>query len=266
MDQKPVIGSLTVAESVEADPALAPRPLLHSFKVWFLVDLVVLAAAELQLYVFSGDTERFFAWTIGVPLTAAFLGAGYWSAMPLVYYASRQPLWAHARLAVFGVFTFVVMSLAVTLLHLDKFHLSAGTANAQVAAWLWMAIYVSVPILLLILTVLQLRVPGTEPASLAPLPLDQSGLRGAGPGAAGVGRGAFGGTHGFLLAMAADSIDRPSDRRLALRARRRRRAIRMGERLRPGARSSHFIRVGGVLQLLAVARFSNTLQWGEPTR
>jgi hypothetical protein len=35
--------------------------------------------AGIQLFVLTEHTDRFFAWTIGVPLTAAFLGAGYWA-------------------------------------------------------------------------------------------------------------------------------------------------------------------------------------------
>jgi hypothetical protein len=31
--------------------------------------------AGLQLFVFATETDRFFAWTIASPLTAAFLGA-----------------------------------------------------------------------------------------------------------------------------------------------------------------------------------------------
>ena len=31
----------------------------------------------LLLYLLAGDTDVYFAWTIGIELTAAFLGAGY---------------------------------------------------------------------------------------------------------------------------------------------------------------------------------------------
>lgn len=39
--------------------------------------LPLLFIAGVQLFVFSEQTDYYFAWTIGLPLTAAFLSAGY---------------------------------------------------------------------------------------------------------------------------------------------------------------------------------------------
>lgn len=266
MQNEPDIRSCTTAEPPAPGLVPEPRPLIHSYKMWFLVDLPVLAAAGWLLYVLSGQTERFFAWTIGVPLTAAFLGAGYSAAMPLMYYASRQSFWAHARLAVFGVFTFTVFSLATTLLYLDKFHLSEGTATSQVVAWLWLAIYVSVPLLLLILTVLQLRIPGTEPARRALLPLWTRAVFAV--------QALVLVVSGVALFVAPAASFWPwqltplTGRAIA--------AWLFGLAVTAGqsAWENDFARVrgalisfgaGGVLQLFAVARFSNALQWGEPS-
>ena len=47
---------------------------------WLLFAAAVLVLlAGLQLFVFTGRTGAFFAWTIANPLAAAFLGAGYWA-------------------------------------------------------------------------------------------------------------------------------------------------------------------------------------------
>jgi uncharacterized integral membrane protein len=57
------------------------------FTRWFirLVALPLLFIAGVQLFILSEQTEFYFAWTISLPLTAAFLGAGYWAAMGVAY-------------------------------------------------------------------------------------------------------------------------------------------------------------------------------------
>jgi hypothetical protein len=139
-------------------------------RVWLLIDSVLVLVAGIQLFVFTAHTERLFAWTITPPLTAAFLGASYWASLPLVYLSSRRTTWAQARLAVFGVLVFTILTTVATLLHLDRFHLSGPTQGAQFAAWTWLAVYAVVPLALLALLILQLRLLGGDPARRAPLP------------------------------------------------------------------------------------------------
>src|SRR5688500_487140 len=88
----------------------------HRIKILFI--------AGIQLYILSEQTEYYFAWTISLPLTAAFLGAGYWAAMGYAYMnwwddptvaARSTGLTAIAATLILGITTF---------LHLDKFHLS----------------------------------------------------------------------------------------------------------------------------------------------
>jgi hypothetical protein len=131
---------------------------------------ILVLGAGFQLYVFTGDTERFFAWTINPPLTAAFLGAGYWASCLLQFLASRERSWAGARVAVPAVLIFTTLTLVVTLVHLDRFHFQSGHASARIATWAWLAIYVGVPPVLLALLVRQLRTPGRDPARGKPLP------------------------------------------------------------------------------------------------
>ena len=58
---------------------------------------VLVLLAGIELFAFTGRTDRFFAWTIASPLSAAFLGAGYWAAVAIEALAGRQRLWANAR-------------------------------------------------------------------------------------------------------------------------------------------------------------------------
>ena len=131
--------------------------------------LVLLAG--LQLFVFPERTEEFFAWTIDVPLTAAFLGAGYGASVALEWLAARERLWANARIAVPSVFVFTTLTLVATLVHLDLFHLDSSIdLSTRVVTWAWIAIYVSVPVLLVVLFVNQVRMSGDDPPRALPIP------------------------------------------------------------------------------------------------
>lgn len=136
-----------------------------------LVAAVLVALAGAQLFVFPDRTDRYFSWTIGVPLTAAFLGAGYWASVPLEWLSGRARLWADCRPSVAGVFVFTCLTLVATLLHLDLFHLGPEfSAGTRAVTWAWMAIYVVVPLAFVVALAGQLRRPGTDPPRAAPLP------------------------------------------------------------------------------------------------
>jgi len=139
---------------------------------WLLYTAAVLVLlAGLQLFVFTGRTGTFFAWTIANPLAAAFLGGGYWASVSIEALAGRQAVWANARIAVPTVFVFTVLTLAATLLHLGQFHLGNHfAAGTRIVTWAWLAIYVLVPLLMLIVLTVQARTPGADPPRSAPLP------------------------------------------------------------------------------------------------
>ena len=71
--------------------------------------------AGLQLTIFTEQTATYFAWTISTPLTAAFLGASYWAAVPVEVIAARQSTWATARVAVPAIWLFTTLTLVATL-------------------------------------------------------------------------------------------------------------------------------------------------------
>ncbi len=84
----------------------------------------------LQLTVFPLRTADWFAWTIDVPMTAVFLGAAYWSSAVLEIAGARSPGWGRARLTVWTVLVFTTLTLVVTLVHLDTFHLGPDHPRA----------------------------------------------------------------------------------------------------------------------------------------
>lgn len=106
---------------------------------------VLVTIAWGQLFVLSEDTEDYFAWTIAPPLSAAFLGAFYGGAAVVAFLSGREREWDRARIGVPGVIAFTWLTLGATLLHLDKFHLDEGEAFARFAGWVWLAVYILVP-------------------------------------------------------------------------------------------------------------------------
>ena len=151
--------------------AVVLRPLAPGMRWLLFTASVLVLLAGIQLLMFTGQTSHFFAFTIANPLAAAFLGAAYWAAVPIEALAGRQALWANARIAVPAVLVFTVLTLAVTLTHLGQLHMgSQHPAGTQIVTVAWIAIYVLVPALMLILLVVQARTPGTDPPRLAGLP------------------------------------------------------------------------------------------------
>lgn len=121
------------------------RPLgFTRFVLWFdCVGLLLLGG--LGLNVFADDTETYFAWTIAVPMSAAFLGVGYWAAFPSALWATRIPAWDRVRIVpVTGlVLTFFIMF--ASFRDLSLFHFGEGGAIAHVQAWIWILGYLALP-------------------------------------------------------------------------------------------------------------------------
>jgi hypothetical protein len=155
------------------------RPVTTFTRVVFVLAALLAAIAGIQLYILTDNTDHYFAWTIAQPLSAAFLGAGYWTGTILLLFAARERAWASIRVAVAAVAAFVPFMTLATLLHLDRFHLASPDLNARVAAWAWMIVYAVVPFAVLAILIVQLRTPGGDPPKKASLPLGLRALVGA---------------------------------------------------------------------------------------
>lgn len=108
-------------------------------------------------------------WTIASPIMAAALGASYLSASVLEALAARASTWAKARIAVPTVFIFTTFTLAITLLHIDRFHIESGSFSARFIAWVWLAVYVIVPVILGVQWSRQTRAASPDPKPVAPI-------------------------------------------------------------------------------------------------
>ena len=129
-----------------------------SMRVILVVAALLVFLAGFQLTVFPTRTDEWFSWTIAPPMTAVFLGAAYWSSAVLEVAGARSAGWGRARLTVWTVLVFTVLTLAVTLVHLDKFHFGADQpTSARLVAWGWITIYAGVPVAMVVALVLQAR-------------------------------------------------------------------------------------------------------------
>ena len=139
------------------------KPVIPAMR-WLLIvaGLLVLGAGN-SLFLFSTQTDEYFAWTIGNPLTAAFLGAAFWSSCALELLSARENAWSRARLAVPAVLIFTILTAIATMIHRDIFH-------DTWIAWTWIAIYLIVPPVLMVVLGMQLQAPGVDEPRQFPLP------------------------------------------------------------------------------------------------
>ena len=108
-----------------------------------LLGFAVLAlTAGFLLFVGAEDTDDWFSWTIQPPLTAAALGAFYWSAFALLLAGALAPSWRAARPVVYPVLVIATVLLVVTLIHLDRFDMDS------VFGVFWLCAYIVAPPLL----------------------------------------------------------------------------------------------------------------------
>jgi uncharacterized integral membrane protein len=146
------------------------RGLLPLTKATLFVFSLLTFLALIVLFVFSSQTESYFAWTIQPPVTAAFLGAAYAGGCVLVALSIRTGAWVNARLPLLTILLFSVLTLIATLVHIDRFHFSTPGAIPQFAAWFWLIVYIAVPVALAVVLVAQERMPGGHPPRRLPLP------------------------------------------------------------------------------------------------
>jgi hypothetical protein len=134
---------------------MASNSTLGTFSRLFLIFgvLPLLFIAGVQLFVLSAQTETYFAWTIPLPLTAAFMGAGYWAALAHSLVSGTRAGWDRFRVALPSAFTATTLLLIATWLHLDQFHLGSPALITRFVTWVWILVYVVTPPIFLYLLV-----------------------------------------------------------------------------------------------------------------
>lgn len=148
-------------------------PGLTSYSRFVLFGLVLplLFIAGVQLFVLSSQTETYFAWTFAAPISAAFMGGGYWAAMFHAYSGARARAWAYVRTSLPAALTATGLLTITTFLHLDKFHLNSPLFITRFVTWVWIAVYIVVPPILALAWIIQSRLPGARVKGQNPLPV-----------------------------------------------------------------------------------------------
>jgi hypothetical protein len=154
------------ADSPAAGSAI--RPVSRSMRAFLWVAIALTFAAGTQLVVLAADTDRYFAWAIDPPMSAVFVGASFWAAAVILTWSARHRDWVRARVPVPSVAVVATLLLIATVQHIELFESLLG--------FVWIEVYAVVPPLAVALVVMQLAVPGTDPAPESPLP---GGLRAA---------------------------------------------------------------------------------------
>ncbi|MGB8644999.1 MAG: hypothetical protein WCF84_07160 [Anaerolineae bacterium] len=155
---------------MQTQPSNNLQPTLPAMRLLLYAASLLVLAVGIPLYLLSEHTDVYFAYTVNPPLGAAFFGAAYWSSFVLEFLSARERLWANARSAVPAVFAFTGLILLISLVHLDRFHLTAPQFVTWFGTWVWFAVYAIVPVIMAVLLVRQSRARGESPPRVFPLP------------------------------------------------------------------------------------------------
>jgi len=102
------------------DQMTSAMPLNRFTRLFFFFAVIpLLFIAGVQLFVLSEQTDVYFAWTIPLPFTAAFMGAGYWAALAHAFVIARDPIWDRTRASIQARLTATTLLLIATILHIS---------------------------------------------------------------------------------------------------------------------------------------------------
>lgn len=133
-------------------------PVFPALRGGFLIPLAVCAGYQaVVLFLFSGQSSMWFAWTFTSKLSAATMGAGYLAGLALLAASLRLRRWVDVRLAYCSTLVLMVSMLVVTLLHVGDTHLGGGDLTGVVAAWAWLAVHTLAPVVGVSLFLFQVR-------------------------------------------------------------------------------------------------------------
>src|SRR4051812_33352503 len=113
---------------------MSSRPVTRGMRALLYALTALTFIAGTQLFVLAEHTDAFFSWDVAPPVTAAFVGAGFWSAAVVAFWAARQRHWARARVIVPTIGIVAVMLLVATLQHTDAFDGLFGVAWIEIYA------------------------------------------------------------------------------------------------------------------------------------
>lgn len=100
-----------------------------------------LLVAFVILYLFPGETQRLFAWTIRPTMTSRTLASAYLGGFYFFLRVLREQRWAAMKTGFLSVALFASLLGVATVIHWDRFN------HGHVAFWLWAGLYFAAPLL-----------------------------------------------------------------------------------------------------------------------
>ena len=140
------------------------RPMVPGVRTAYRAASLLTLAGGFLAFVLAGQTEDWFAWTINPDLSAAFIGAGYWGTAVAAFLASRERYWDRTWIVMPAVTILMLLTLAATFMHHDKFDFESFFG------WAWLVAYVSFPTVVLVVVVQQRQATG-GPSPRQPFPV-----------------------------------------------------------------------------------------------
>jgi hypothetical protein len=125
------------AGSIRDDRVLPYTRILSLAVVPFLL------VAFVVLYLFPGDTEHLFAWTIKPTMTSMVLASAYLGGAYFFVRVLRARHWHAVKTGFLAVALFASLLGVATIIHWDKFN------HDHVAFWLWAGLYFTTPFLVI---------------------------------------------------------------------------------------------------------------------
>ena len=136
-------------------------PVLAFTRLVFVAGFSLTIGPGITLFALPDRTADYWAWTIKAPLTAAFMGAGYLGAAVSLFLAARTVEWERVRIVAVAALTLTTVTLVATILEPEPFAFGEGGVT-ELVAWIWLAVYVGLPPLVLTAFVLQERAGGAR--------------------------------------------------------------------------------------------------------
>lgn len=173
MDDSAHTGPDTMATPAETASARGPTPAAASLRYFFVPALLLTGAVAVILYLGSGDTQAFFAWTARDPLTAATMGAGFAAATTLFVISVNRERWADVRLAALAPAPLLAMMLFASVADFDELHVRGPQpVIGLIVGLFWVLAFSVVPAVYVLALGLQFaRAHGAAVPHAAPIPV-----------------------------------------------------------------------------------------------
>ena len=156
--------------SGEVEDRSSVVPIRRGTRRLLLAFAALTALAVVQLLLLADVADRYWAWSIRTELTAAFLGGAYAAGFVLAVASLRRHDWAEIRVPLLTVTAFTWLTAVPTLVHLHRLHLVTGGPFARVVSWVWLAVYVVIPLVCVVVVARQERGRTRQRAPRRPMP------------------------------------------------------------------------------------------------